>query len=221
MIVGSEDVGARAIEEFDTGGVGFAEHHAHHTAANETDAPGFFLGRIGRRKSWQRISARLVRNKRKCVPDELWEKEVEPKFFGGTSWQESQAHASGKRKDFFDGNAAQEVLEDGTFEFFLDEFAGAFEQRAILDATGAGGFAGAAAEAKIDVPDGSVFEGKAAVLEGAHYINATAWGVIFIAGFEVSGTGPEAEAAMNAGQRFCFVEERLRNRAHHGKWGRM
>ncbi len=52
----------------------------------------------------------------------------------------------------------------------FDVVAGVFEQVAVLHAAGADGFAGAAAEAKVNMADGGVAQRQPTVLHGAHQV---------------------------------------------------
>ena len=89
----------------------------------------------------------------------------------------------------------------------LDEVACLLQQRAILDSGRARHFACAAAQAEIDMLNAGVVNGQAAVLQGAHNIDAPARRFVFVPGLQVSGAGAQAKAAMNAGERFLLVEK--------------
>ena len=96
----------------------------------------------------------------------------------------------------------------------LHMIARVFKKIAVLDAAWTRDFAGAAAEAKVEMPNCFGIQGKPATLDGAHEVNAATRGIVFVSGFQISRAGRKAEAAMNAGHRFLFVEER---RDHAGK----
>src|SRR4051812_46915214 len=49
--------------------------------------------------------------------------------------------------------------------------------------------------------------GKSAILKRAHEVNATARGVVLIAGFQIGRAGREAKTAMDAGERFVIIEK--------------
>src|SRR5882762_6176066 len=57
------------------------------------------------------------------------------------------------------------------------------------------------------MPDRSGCQAEAPLLHCAHQVDAAARGIILIPRFEVGGTGGEAEAAVNAGQRFIMIEK--------------
>ena len=106
---------------------------------------------------------------------------------------------------------------------FLDVVAGAFEQRAVLHAAGTDGFAGAAAEAQIEVMHGRIAERQASILHGAHEVDAAAGRIVFVAGFEIGRAGRQAQPAVDARQRLGLVEKAIDGggRIHVGRSGRM
>ncbi len=64
---------------------------------------------------------------------------------------------------------------------------------------GTGGLAAPAAEAGVEVgAQIGVGGGKVPLFEGAHQHDPAAWAVVLVAGREISGTGGEAEPAVNA-----------------------
>jgi len=74
-----------------------------------------------------------------------------------------------------------------------------FDEVVILHAGGTGGFARAADEAAVEVFEDDGAGGDFAVGDGFHQVDAAAWGVGFIEGFEIGGADGEAKAAMDAG----------------------
>ena|GEM_PF-2424487 len=72
-----------------------------------------------------------------------------------------------------------------------------FQQSAVLNSTGAGGFAAAAVEAGIEVSLDGGRQLKSSVDDGAHEVDATARAIIFIAGFDIGGAGCGAESAVD------------------------
>ena len=127
--------------------------------------------------------------------------------FGDSGGNEREFHAPGDWEKAFDDEAAKEGLIGRAGVSAFDEVAGLFQEGAVLNAGGAGDFAGAATEAEIDVADAGVVDGQSAGLEGAHEVDAAARGFVFVAGLEIGGTRAEAEAAVNAGEGFFLVEE--------------
>jgi hypothetical protein len=73
------------------------------------------------------------------------------------------------------------------------------QQVAILDATRTSHFAGAASEAEIDVMDGRIAQRLPALLQCSHQVDASAWRIVFIAGFQIRRARRQAKTAMNAG----------------------
>jgi len=74
----------------------------------------------------------------------------------------------------------------------------------IVDAAGAGGLAGAASEAGVEVIEEGVRRLDAGIDGGFHEIDASAGGFGFVAGEDVGGAGGEAEAAVDAGTEFVM-----------------
>ena len=79
---------------------------------------------------------------------------------------------------------ACDTRDPGTLAVLLDECASVFDELAVLDAGGAGGFAGAAVETFVNVIHERIGDGKVAELDVNHLVDATARGI----GFEI----PEA-----------------------------
>ena len=73
-----------------------------------------------------------------------------------------------------------------------------FQQSAVLDTAGAGGFAAAAVEAGIEVTLDSGSQLQSSIDDSSHEVDATAWAVVFIAGFDICGAGSGTESAVDA-----------------------
>ena len=129
----------------------------------------------------------------------------------GMRGAQGEIHAFRKGQDSLDGHAAKESLEEPTVVMALDVVASGFEERAVLDAAGTGGLAGAAAEAKVDVAHGGVGQRQAAVLERAHEVDSAAGRVVLVAGLQVGRARGKAEAAVDAGKRLVVIEEACRS----------
>ncbi len=86
---------------------------------------------------------------------------------------------------------------EGPFDFGLDFGAGGFDEFAVFDAGGAGGFAGAAAEAEAHVFEIAFVHGCGTAGDLHHLIDAAAGGIHFNAEFAIGGAGVEAEAAVD------------------------
>ena len=84
-----------------------------------------------------------------------------------------------------------------------------FQQFAVFDAARAGGLTSSAPKAQVEMPHRGVAQRQAAFLDRAHQINAPAGRIIFVSGLQISGTRGQAESAMDAGQGFGLVKERL------------
>jgi len=80
----------------------------------------------------------------------------------------------------------------------LNACAGVLDELAVLDAGGAGGFAGAAVEAFINVIDEGVGDGSAVLRDVHHLADAAARGVGFETPEAVGGASVEAEPAVDA-----------------------
>src|SRR5580692_8040360 len=93
---------------------------------------------------------------------------------------------------------ARDAAEERALIVALDEGAGVLDELAVLDAGGAGGFAGAAVETFVDVIDEGVGDGLLFRLDVDHLVDAAAGGIGFEIPEAVGGTGVEAEAAMDA-----------------------
>src|ERR1051325_1091704 len=90
---------------------------------------------------------------------------------------------------------------------FFEMIACVLQQIAILHPAGTDGFTRSAAKAQIDMTHGGIAEDQAAFLNGAHEIDPPARRVILVAGFQIGWTGAEAQPAMNASERFAFIQE--------------
>src|SRR5207302_818720 len=98
-------------------------------------------------------------------------------------------------------HTAKEVLKSRPPIMLLDMVAGVFQQFAIGHSAGTGRFAGAAAEAEIDVPHGGVAQREPTVLNGAHEVDAAAGRIVLVAGLQISRAGGQTEPAVDARER--------------------
>ena len=79
-----------------------------------------------------------------------------------------------------------------------------FEDSGVLDSGRAGGFAGAASKAGIEVAHDSGIERNLAFHDGSHDIDSAPRGIGLVPGEAKRGAGIEAESASNALERFLF-----------------
>ena len=101
---------------------------------------------------------------------------------------------------------ARDASEPGPLVVALDARAGVLDELAVLDARRAGGFAGPAVEAFVDVIDEGIGDGvfalgiirELALRDVDHLVDAAAWGIGFEIPEAVGGAGVEAEAAVDA-----------------------
>lgn len=108
-----------------------------------------------------------------------------------------QIEASGTREGF-EEQAAMEFVPGRTMEVAFDLRASGFDEFAVFDTGGAGGHAGDATEAGIEMANECFVEGSGAVEGHFHEIDATAGGIHFFGPEDVGGTDGETEAAVNA-----------------------
>jgi hypothetical protein len=110
------------------------------------------------------------------------------------------------REQFAKHEIASEPGKHRTLVVALDAGAGVLDELAVLDAGGAGRFAGAAVEAFVDVVDEGRSDGEVASLEFArglilrdahHLVDAAAWGVGLEVPEAIGGAGAETEAAVH------------------------
>jgi hypothetical protein len=88
--------------------------------------------------------------------------------------------------------------DPGTLAVPLDACPGVLDELSILDAGGAGGFAGAAVKAFIDVIHERVGDGLLIQLDLDHLVDAAARRIGFEVPEAIGGAGIEAEPAVNA-----------------------
>jgi hypothetical protein len=93
---------------------------------------------------------------------------------------------------------ARGASEPGTGIIALDARTGVLDEFSIFDAGGAGGFAGAAVEAFVDVVDEGIGDRLLVQLDLDHLVNAAARRIGFEVPQAISGAGVEAEAAVDA-----------------------
>lgn len=96
----------------------------------------------------------------------------------------------------------------------------AFKEFTVVDATRTGGFAGPAAETKVEVRNG-VGEWQPTTLHGTHEVDAATRRIVLVARLQVGRAGAEAEPAMHTGEGFLLVEEWFRRGRHSVSSGRM
>jgi hypothetical protein len=96
----------------------------------------------------------------------------------------------------------------------FDKIAGFLQERAVLHAGGTSHFARPAAEAQINMLNARGIQGQTPSLKGAHDVDAAARRFVLVAGLEIGRTSAEAEAAVNAGERFFIVEKLWRQSSH-------
>lgn len=223
----NEDVVAGGIEEADGLVVGVAEEGMHHAAGEKCDPPkpggSGGRGHFGKRRCGK---GGFERKGEEVQPGtgRGGEERFEVGGAGEPGGEKGDRQASGMGEDAADEDTAEEGLNRVATVDTVEVIAGGFEEVSVGDAAGAGGFAGAAAEAKVEVPDGGAVWGKAPRGEGTHQVDASARGIVFVAGFEIGGAGGEAEAAMDAGGCALRIEEGGRGAGgwgvHSGKGGR-
>src|SRR2546427_513094 len=142
----------------------------------------------------------------------------------GTLIQTQQAGGVREVKRTGEQSAENEIARDasnpGAGIFALDARAGVLDEFAILDAGGAGGFAGAAVQAFVNVIDEGAGDGQLALLDMYHLADAAARGIRLQIPEAIRGTGVEAQAAVDAAD-VVFVDgvEAGDGRRGHG-WAR-
>src|SRR5882724_6994014 len=92
----------------------------------------------------------------------------------------------------------RDTRNPGTLAVPLDARASVLDELSILDAGGAGGFAGAAVETFVNVIHERIGDGKIAELDLNHLVNAAARGIGFEIPEAVGGAGVQAETAVDA-----------------------
>ena len=121
----------------------------------------------------------------------------EPRGGGDAAWM---------REQFAKQKIASEPGKQRTLEVALDAGAGMLDELSVLDAGGAGRFAGAAVEAFVDVVDEGRGDGDMAPLEFVrglnlrdvdHLVDAAARGVGFEVPEAIGGAGAETKAAVH------------------------
>jgi hypothetical protein len=125
-------------------------------------------------------------------------------FAGEAEGDECGGEAAWIREDVADDPLEHAAAEAAIFtEHDLGHLrANGFDEVVILDAGGAGGLAGAADEAAVEVFEDLVADADTAIDGAFHQVDAAARGVGFIEGFDIGGAGRETEAAMDAGAEF-------------------
>ena len=88
--------------------------------------------------------------------------------------------------------------------------AGVFEQIAVEHAARTNRFASTAAETGINMAHRGISHLEPAILHRPHQINPPARRFIFVGGLQISGARAKAQPAVNAGERFLFIEKALR-----------
>src|SRR5262249_34485700 len=109
------------------------------------------------------------------------------------------------REDVAQRQFEQSILKRraATGLLFQNRLARRFEQRSVADSRRAGRFAGAAAQAEIDVAlEAGGIGVEPALGDGAHQKDSPARAVVFIAELLVGRAGGQAESAVNAAQQF-------------------
>ena len=101
-------------------------------------------------------------------------------------------------KQAFENVAASEARKARALEIAGDLGASEFDELAVFDSRGAGGLAGAAIEAAVNVGDECVAEFEAALIDEGHLADASARGIGFIVPEAIGGAGVEAQAAVDA-----------------------
>lgn len=94
-----------------------------------------------------------------------------------------------------------------------------FQQSAVLNSAGAGGFAAAAVEAGIEVSLDSRGQFESAIDDGSHQVDASAGAIIFVSGFHVGWTGCGAESAVDAVQKAVVWDGLSEDRERAGSFG--
>jgi len=97
-----------------------------------------------------------------------------------------------------ENKVARGADEPGAGIVALDARAGVLDEFSIFDAGGAGGFAGAAVEAFVDVIDEGFGDGLLVQLDLDHLVDAAAGRIGLEVPEAIGGTGVKAEAAMDA-----------------------
>ncbi len=92
----------------------------------------------------------------------------------------------------------RDTRDPGTLAVPLDARASVLDELSILDAGGAGGFAGAAVETFVNVIHERIGDGKIAELDVNHLVDAAARGIRFEIPEAVSGASVQAETAVDA-----------------------
>jgi hypothetical protein len=72
-----------------------------------------------------------------------------------------------------------------------------FQQSAVLNSAGAGGFAASAIEAGIEMSADGGGEFESAIDDGSHQVNSASRAIIFVAGFDVGGAGSRAKSTVD------------------------
>lgn len=108
-----------------------------------------------------------------------------------------EGNALGMREEPAIGEMTREAGEQRPAVVLLDLAAGVFDELAVLDARGAGGLAGAAVEALVDVPDIPLTGQNPELFHVKHLADPATGGVGFEAPEAVGGAVVQAEAAVD------------------------
>lgn len=94
-----------------------------------------------------------------------------------------------------------------------------FEESAVLDSAGAGGFAAAAVEAGVEVSLDSGCEFESAIDDSAHEVDASAGAIVFVTGFDVGRAGGGTESAVDAVEKTVVGDGLSEDRERAGCFG--
>jgi hypothetical protein len=186
LVARDHNIPTRAVKQAYRGQIRFAEHCAHHTAADQANASPRWTE--GRRELRQRDVAYVLGQQRKHITREFWKKLLQAETANGPSGQERKPQAFWKGQNLFNGDAAKKSLSEGAAMVLLDVSACVFKQAAILHTARASGLARTAPEAEVDVAHNLRSQLNPAGIQGAHEIDAATRRIVFVAGLEVSRT---------------------------------
>lgn len=124
--------------------------------------------------------------------------------------------APGMRQELAEHQVARKPREERAFIVAFDARAGMFDELAVFDAGGAGGFTGPAVQAFVDVIDEGIGDRQFVLFDGDHLVDAAAGGIGFEVPQTVSGASVEAQAAVDAASIVLVdgVETRNSGRRH-------
>ena len=207
LALGDHDVHSTSVEQTDGGVVDVGSHHLLDATGEERHPSHRWpLGNEGRR---ERVGSSRWRSCRRRCRRQLDEMAEAPRHQRRRDPTEPpQAHGPAEASRIGqqpDQQGAQEAVGERTAIHLIKARAGLLQQAGEDDAARAGGLAGQAAEAVVDVGDDPVLTGSDAALQNAlDQVDAAPGSLELVAGKQVGGTGGVAESTVYAGAEHLF-----------------